>query len=101
MKFIIGIIESVASFLLFTSWVAGIALHLYTILVAYQVSGFFSAFLALIFPVFAELYWLAKSWWTSGEFVNGYSIYVMAFVVYLLAGFGLMFLSASLSENRK
>jgi hypothetical protein len=62
-------------------WLAGIALHLYTILLAYSISGLPAAALSLVFPILSQLYWIYKTWALSGNLINGYSFYVLCFLV--------------------
>jgi hypothetical protein len=90
---------AVGGFIAAMSWLSGIALHLYTILFAYKASGFFSALLTLIFPIIAQVFWIFKTWHITGEFINGFSFYVMVYLGWLAAGIGFTILGAAIAKE--
>jgi hypothetical protein len=60
--------------------ILGVAIHVWTIIIAYGVSGFWFAILAFIFPVLAELYWGFRVWIMAGTIIN---LYCISLLVYL------------------
>ncbi|MGE5443743.1 MAG: hypothetical protein ACM3SR_03975 [Ignavibacteriales bacterium] len=60
--------------------ILGVAIHVWTIIIAYGVSGLGSAILALIFPVLAELYWFFRVCVMTGTALN---LYCISLLVYL------------------
>jgi hypothetical protein len=83
------LVQSVGAFLMFGTYIGTAALHLYTILIAYQVWGFFAATLALCLPLVAEVFCFIALWVKSGVFLNGYSFYVLLYLALLVIGLGL------------
>lgn len=77
-------------------WFGGIAVHLYTILVAYKIAGFFAAILALAMPLIAQIYWFIKIWINIGSFLNGYSVVILAYIAVMVVTFGTFGLSSYL-----
>lgn len=73
-----------ASAVMFATIGCGIALHIYTVYIAYQMSGVFMAILAFGSPIVAEIITWMVSWYESGNFVNGYSQWCMLYVVLLV-----------------
>lgn len=74
----LGCLVSGSTFLLLA--ILGVAMHVWTIVIAYGVSGFGSAILAFIFPVLAELYWGIRVCVMSGTVLN---LYCISLLVYL------------------
>lgn len=73
-------------------WIGGVALHLFTILFTYKFSGFGSAFLALILPLIAQIYWFIKMWVVTGSFINDFSFNILVFIGWLSSAFIFAFL---------
>jgi hypothetical protein len=64
---------------------AGVALHLFTVYVAYRLAGGLGAFLTLFLPGISETYWAVRLWASIG-FLNWFTVACIAYVlVYLLA----------------
>jgi hypothetical protein len=61
-----------------------VAFHIYTVVVAYRVSGLVASIFTAIWPPFTELYWLIRYRFVAGSTVNSYSVW---FLVLLLVGF--------------
>ena len=59
----------------------GFALHVYTVVIAYTVSGFWAAFLTFIFPVFSQIMWVISSIKASGQWINSYTSYVWLYLI--------------------
>jgi hypothetical protein len=70
------------------------ALHIWTIIVSYQIYGFVAAVISAALLGFAEIYWAFAFWSTFGIW-NYYTLSVAGF----LAVFGLVALLAWLSEH--
>ena len=77
LKVIIGGIGMIAFFI---AQFGGVALHLFTILTAFEVDGFIGALLALIMPFFAQCWWFFKSWANYGSAFNPYGSWVLAYL---------------------
>lgn len=67
--------------------ILGAVIHVWTIIIAFSVSGFFLAVLTLIFPVISEIYWFFKVG-TNVGFGATYCLAIMAYVG--LFGIGLL-----------
>lgn len=67
--------------------ILGLIIHVWTIVIAFSLSGLFAAILTLIFPVLAEFYWFFK---IGSNFGYG-SIYCVSIMAYI-GLFGLAFL---------
>jgi putative flippase GtrA len=91
---------SIGGFLLTASWVAAIALHVYTMLVAFKFSGFISAVITFIFPYIAQAYWVWKTWDITGDFINPYSFYVFVYLGWFAVGLILLFIGSALHSNK-
>lgn len=75
--------------LLFTLSFGGLALHVFTTILAYHLSGLAASIFTFILPVISELYWWVASSHASHAFVTGYSrwclLYGVAIILLLLA----------------
>jgi hypothetical protein len=69
-----------ASAIMVCSIVGGM-IHLYATFLAYHASGYAAAFATLIFPFFAELYWIAVIWSETGTFWHGLTVASIAYFV--------------------
>jgi hypothetical protein len=69
--------------------------HIYTVVVAYQVSGLLAAILTAIWPPFTEVYWLVRYRFLSGSTVNGYSVWFL-----ILVGIGLSFVACRYARRQ-
>lgn len=89
--------------LLFVLSGGGVALHIYTTIMAYHLSGIGATFVTLILPGIAELYWWIASWHASGAFITGYSrwclLYLIVIVLLLLAFIGRIVTDATLERS--
>jgi Ca2+/Na+ antiporter len=61
--------------------IVGGIIHLYATFLAYQASGYAAAFATLVFPFFAELYWIAVIWSETGTFWLGLAVACIAYFV--------------------
>jgi hypothetical protein len=55
--------------------------HIYTVVVAYRVSGLSAAIFTAIWPPFTEVYWLVRYRFVSGSTINDYSVWFLALMV--------------------
>ena len=73
------------------AWIAisilGLVIHVWTIVIAFLLSGLFAAVLTLVFPVLSEIYWFFKIGSNLG-YGTTYCVSIMAYV----ALFGVVFL---------
>jgi len=60
--------------------ILGLIIHVWTIVIAYTVSGLIGAIVTLIFPVMAQIYWFIKVWGFAGTILNLYCIAILAYV---------------------
>ena len=74
--------------------VLGLVIHVWTIVIAFSVSGLFAAVLTLIFPVLSEIYWFFKVGSNVG-FGATYCVAIMAYV----GLFGVVFLGAMIASS--
>ena len=84
----------------FTAGLAGIAMfgfylgtslfHLYTIVVAYEVSGFGAALATSATAPMAELYWFIQSWRIAGYITNFYDMLFLLLIGLLVFGVTMM-----------
>ena len=83
---------------------SGIALHVFTTATAYQladpgVSRYFLTAGAFAYPIIAEAVVAYYAWQASGSKINGYSIWLLAWIVLLLIVFGLAAIRKRLQKN--
>jgi hypothetical protein len=62
--------------------ISGLAIHLWTVLIALGEKGFIAALITLVTPPFAEIFWGFYSWkYITGVFFNTYTASLIAYVV--------------------
>ena len=66
-------------------WILGLTIHVWTIVIAYRASGFFSAFLTFALPILGEVYWGIRIWRGTGSLMNDYTLALGAYAVLLVA----------------
>ncbi len=72
---------------MYSAYIGCTALHVYTIVMAYRISGIFGAIMTFGTPPLAEFYWLVASWRGTGVFINLYSMYFLLLGgLFLLSG---------------
>lgn len=81
--------------------VLGVIIHVWTIILAFKIKGFFAAFMTFFFPVLSQIYWFFKIGTKAGYTKNWFCIALMVYAsVWVLVLFG--FLAAkSKSDNRQ
>jgi hypothetical protein len=62
-------------------WIAGGALHLYTVFLYYKLFGFFWAGMSFIFPFLAQIILTIHSVSVSGALFNTYSMLIFAYAL--------------------
>lgn len=75
--------------------ILGLIIHIWTIVIAYNVSGLIGAIVTLIFPVLSQIYWFIKVWSFAGTVLNFYCIAILAYV----GGFIVMFVGISMMDS--
>lgn len=84
-------IAGAISAIMYMVWsLGGTAIHLWTVLLAYNVKGFFAALVTFILPVLSAIYWAIYFWDSLHTFWNTYTMAVAGFGVISLLGLGLM-----------
>ena len=83
---------------------SGIALHVFTTATAYQladpgVGRYFLTAAAFAYPIIAEAVVAYYAWQASGSKINGYSIWLLAWILLLLIVFGLAAIRKRLQTN--
>ena len=76
-----------------------LALHIWTIRIAYETGGFCAALVTGLLPLFSQVYWLVDIWTADGVFWNLYAI-VLACLVLVAALSGMFVFLASWLEKR-
>ena len=66
--------------------ITGFALFLYTINLAYNLSGLFAAFLSAVLPVGANFYWIYDRWSVTGDFFNFYTQLNLFWIAFCVCG---------------
>jgi hypothetical protein len=61
-------------------WILGGLIHLWTIYIAYSISGLFSGVVSFFFPVISQIFWGYGAWRVSG-FDSAYIQWLIIFVV--------------------
>ena len=89
----------VFALLMFALQLGAAAIHLWAILIAYQTSGFVSAFLTMSLVGFSEIYWMWQISSATGTVLNNFTLAILGWVctgifVAILAG-----LSSLLTED--
>jgi hypothetical protein len=79
-RMILGVAVAILGMSMLVKVLFGVALHLFTVFVAYSASGFFAALLTLIFPVMAQIYWIYNIWANTGVFLNLFTLLNLAYV---------------------
>lgn len=85
-------------YLLFAGF--GLAIHVWSIILAYFVSGLFAATLTLSFPVISQIYWFFKIGLRAG-FDNIYCMAIMGYIGFLVIGFIITILIGVMVEKNK
>jgi hypothetical protein len=88
-----------AMFGLHLIWISGAMLHFFTAIVAFEAGGFLAGGAAFAFPIVGEIGVGIYAWNTSGSFVNGYSIWVLAWLGFLVTLLGLIGAGAWLGSS--
>jgi hypothetical protein len=76
----------------------GVCIHVFTVIIAYKISGLFAAIVSAGLPVLAQIYWVYKIWSTSGVFFNLYTIAIIAYLALWVIFIAALTLS-SLADN--
>ena len=92
---------SIGALLLAMTWLSGICLHLYTILYAFQISGFIAAAITLVLPLLSQIFWVARAWSETGELVNSYSYYVFVYMGYVVFSMLVIVFGSFLHKEKK
>lgn len=87
---LLGGLGVIAALFTWALYLAGFAIHAWTIVIAYNWSGLGAAAMSLAMPVLAQIYWIVRLWWHHGVFLNPFSVmcllYVAAWLIPLSIG---------------
>tara|TARA_B100000963_G_scaffold182744_1_gene158867 strand:- start:578 stop:898 length:321 start_codon:yes stop_codon:yes gene_type:complete len=86
-KFIFGTSAGLAGIIYLVIQLGGLAIHLYTTYLAFQVSGIISAIITFVFPPISELFWIWRFWSLTGEFFNFYTQWICFYLLVLVVGY--------------
>ena len=71
-------------------WILGGLMHLWTVYIAYSISGVFWGIVSLFFPVISQIVWGFNAWRISGfesPFIQWLIVLVGMWIVYLIFAF--------------
>lgn len=63
--------------------ILGMAIHIWTIIIAYSFSGLMGAVITLCLPVIGQIYWFIRMWNYAGTFLNLYCLSIVGYVVFM------------------
>lgn len=89
-RFFLAIFSSIAAISLILKMFCGLVLHLYTVFLAFKISGAVGGIVSFIFPGIAQIYWIYRIWDTVGIF---WSYLTLATAAYILLWLVLMIIS--------
>lgn len=92
---------SIGAYLSAITWLSGICLHLYTILYAFEVSGFIAAAITLVLPLLSQFFWVIRAWTETGDLVNSYSYYVFVYMGYVVFSMLVIVFGSLLHKEKK
>ncbi|MGD0108637.1 MAG: hypothetical protein ABSC06_32040 [Rhodopila sp.] len=81
----LGLATAAAGMSMFLKVLLGVAVHFYTVFIAYTISGGFAAFLTLIFPGISEMFWVASIYLHTGMFWNYLTMACAAYLATVVA----------------
>ncbi|OIK11967.1 hypothetical protein BIV60_17075 [Bacillus sp. MUM 116] len=96
----IKLFTGVYSVSVFLIWALGIGIHLWTIYIAYHVSGLFWAIISFFFPVLSQIYWGYKAWKIDG-FDSAYIQWLIILTVLWVSRFVFALIIATSSDEPK
>ena len=62
-------------------------IHVWTILIAFAMSGLVGAVITLMVPVLAQIFWFIKAWSLAGTVLNLYCLGILAYIACLVVVF--------------
>ena len=94
-KIIGGIIVVPLMFAMPLIWISGAILHFYTAIIAYGLAGpgfwgFVAGGAAFTFPIIAQIVVFISVWNVTGNFLNGFSVWLLLWLAFVALLFGLM-----------
>ncbi len=79
--------------------IAGVAIHLWTILIALGSSGFTAALITFIAPVVSQFYWAYYSYQITHTIFNTYLVALAAYIALWIVFFLISFIAGALSPD--
>jgi hypothetical protein len=62
----------------------GFAIHIWTVLILFQLHGFFGSVVGFLAPVLSEIYLFIMSWRLSGVLLTQFNYYLILYIVGLI-----------------
>jgi len=94
-------LEALAAACVLVAGAGGFALHIWTVAIAWQVSGFMGAATTFSLPFVSEIYWLFEGWLDHRYFAVLYSLRIGLYLSWWVAIVGLFVISARLERTRE
>jgi hypothetical protein len=80
----------------------GFIIYVWTIVIAYKSAGLLGAFLSLIFPVFAQVFWGLQLWMDSTTLMNPYCLTLLGYILAtVLARLGLLLFQKNIIRSSR
>jgi len=105
---ILKIGEILGGLMIFLFYVLGAGLgtiiHIWTIVVAYNVSGIFAAMMTVWFPILAQIYWFIRIWSMVGTVINKYCLAILGYIglwIIVAIGVGIVILIENWKEKKR
>ncbi len=64
-----------------TMTLLGLVIYVWTIVIAFDVSGIISAVISVLTPVVAQMFWFVKVWGITGTPLNWYCLAIFAYII--------------------
>lgn len=82
-------------------WIGGVAIHVWTIIIAYMSGGIISAVVTAIMPIISQIYWVFRSINLSGVILNKYSFTVFSYVFFLALVYTIMIIFGIIADKKE
>lgn len=79
-RVIVGMAQIVIGLSTISLWLGGIAIYLWTVIIAFMYGGFISALLTFILPVIGQIFWAWKSYVYTGYFWNTFIVALVSYI---------------------
>lgn len=79
------IFMAIGALLMIGAQLAALALHVFTVYIAYQATGWLGAILTLVMPGISELYWFVMGWVHTGSPFSDYGLLCISVTMFFFA----------------